>query len=877
MRRYCFLMLFTASLSNAAEPGVDFFENKIRPVLVEHCISCHGEKKQSGGLRLDSKQATLKGGDTGPALVAGKPKDSLIVKALNHVDDLKMPPKGKLPASIAADFAKWIETGAVDPRDGAAQTTGVIDWNKAKAFWSFQPVVKPPLPAATGKTPIDRFINAKLAEQGLTRLPVADKRTLIRRLTFDLTGLPPTIDEVTEYLNDTSADADAKLIDRLLAKPAYGEMQARQWLDVARYAEDQAHTFGVQPSTDAWRYRDWVIDAFNSDMPYDRFVKLQIAADLYGGDSPEELKHRAALGLFGLGAVYYKNSDAAKAAADELDDRVDTLTRGFMGLTVSCARCHDHKFDPIPTQDYYSLAGIFKSTNLAKVPLVPKAELDKINAAQKQIQDADKLLKSLLQQGKDVLAVKKVDELPAYLQAVWKLEARRMEKADAKVDEIAKAEKLDGPTLDRLAKFLKTKANTMPGLTDWAKMQPKKGETAVPAAVEALASSWRDQVKTIIKDTKHKNRNEVMNALFNDKGVFILTDTEATNAMPADQKAKYEETKAKHADLVKNAPPTPTMVHGIVEAGAADMKVFVRGNPAKQGELAPRRFLKILAGDNAPKYTQGSGRKELAEAIADSKNPLTARVIVNRIWQQHFGRGIVGTPSNFGTLGERPSHPELLDYLAAEFVANGWSIKKLHREILLSDVYRRVSTPDAKNMEKDADNKYLWRANRRRLSVEAWRDALLAASGKLDPKMGGPTTNLDSADNTRRTVYARISRHELNGLLRLFDFPDANITSERRIETTVPQQQLFVMNSPFMINQAKALATRLEKEATTEDARIQRAYQLLYARPVSPEEQQIGLSFLTSKDPDDASKNKLTRKERYYQALLASNEFMYVD
>ncbi|WP_020470542.1 PSD1 and planctomycete cytochrome C domain-containing protein [Zavarzinella formosa] len=862
----------------AADPNVEFFENKIRPVLVEQCLSCHGEKKQAGGLRLDTKQAVLKGGDTGPALIAGKPTESLMIKAIKQDGELKMPPKGKLPASVVADLTKWVETGAVDPRDGTAQAASSIDWAKGRKFWSFQPVVKPAVPAVAGATPIDRFINAKLAAQGLKPVAIADKRMLIRRITFDLTGLPPTPEEVAAYLADSSPDADAKLIDRLLNSPAYGETQARHWLDVARYAEDQAHTFGVAPSTDAWRYRDWVIDAFNEDMRFDRFAKLQIAADFLTGDTPDEIKHRAALGFFGLGAVYYKNSDAAKAAADELDDRVDTLTRGFLGLTVSCARCHDHKFDPIPTQDYYSLAGIFTSTKLDKVPLAPKAEMEKIAASQKKIQEADKLVKALLQTAKDKLAVKKAEELSAYLLAAWKLEARRMEKNDAPANEIAKAEKLDGPTLDRMSKMLKNKGANMPGLADWAKNLPKKGDKNVPDTVQALAAAWRDTVKTVMADAKHKNRNEVMNALFGDKGVFILAEGDAVSIMPPEEKTKYDGLKTEHAKLVKEAPPTPSMVHGISETNPVDLKVYIRGNPAKQGELAPRRFLKIIAGDDPVKFKQGSGRKELADAVADPKNPLTARVFVNRVWQQHFGRGIVGTPSNFGSMGERPTHPELLDYLAASFIENGWSVKKLHREILLSETYRRASVPDEANMQKDADNRFLWRSNRRRLTVESWRDALLAASGKLDPKLGGPTTNLDTPENARRTVYARISRHELNGLLRLFDFPDANITSERRVETTVPQQQLFVMNSPFMVNQARALSGRLEKEAPTEDARIRRAYEILFGRPALPEEVDIGLKYLTmTESKEEAGKNKLSRKDRYYQALLASNEFLYVD
>lgn len=859
----------------AAEPNsakIDYFEKHVRPILVEQCESCHGEKKQSGGLRLDSKAATLKGGDTGPALVPGKPNESILLKAVNHQGELKMPPKGKLPASSIAALEKWIADGAIDPRDGKSATTE-IDWNKAREFWAFKPVVMPSVPAGTQESPIDRFIAAKIREQGLSTAPLADKRALIRRVTFDLTGLPPTPTEVQAFLSDDSPKAYAKLVDRLLASTAYGEMQARQWLDVARYAEDQAHTFGVKPNSEAWRYRDWVIQSFNDDLPYDRFVKYQIAADQLLGDSPEEVRHRAALGFFGLGAVYYKNSDAAKAAADELDDRVDTLTRGLLGLTVSCARCHDHKFDPIPTQDYYSLAGVFSSSKLASIPLAPKAEVERVNAANKALADLDKKAKDLLQSERNRLTGERAEQLPRYVLAAWSLEAERLKKPDTSADTVAKKESLDGPTLDRLTRYLGRKGVST-AMNDWGKRLPKKeGPATPPDEIKKMADAFKVEVKSAIAKPMGK-AGEMVQALFGEKGVFPLPDAEVAKQMPMNKKADYDQAREKHAELAKKAPaPVPT-AHGIDEANAADMKVFVRGNPAKPGEVAPRRFLRIVAGDSAPKFSKGSGRRELAEAIADPKNPLTARVFVNRIWQQHFGRGIVGTPSNFGNLGERPTHPELLDWLAATFVAEGWSVKSLHRHILLSETYRRSSESNTASEEKDADNRYLWRANRRRLSVESWRDAMLAVSGRLDRTMGGQTTNLDAPDNVRRTVYARISRHELNQLLRLFDFPDANITSERRVETTVPQQQLFILNSQFAVNQAKALAVRLDTESKSDAERVARAYELVFGRPATNGEIELGVKFLTGPAQSGA---KLSRREQYCQALLASNEFLYVD
>lgn len=857
---------------------IAFFEAKIRPVLVENCLKCHGETKQNGKLRLDSKSGVLKGGISGPAVVPGKARESLLIKAIRHADpDLAMPSKEKkLSDAIIADFEKWIDAGAADPRDGKQPAVAEgIDWKKARAFWSFQPPKMPTVPAvqntAWAKTPIDRFILAKLEAQNLTPVRAAGKRELIRRATFDLTGLPPTPEEVDAFLKDTSADSFAKVVDRLLASPHYGERWGRYWLDVARYAEDQAHTFAVVPNTNAWRYRDWVIDALNEDMPYDRFVRLQIAADIIEKDDAARIKHLPALGLFGLGAQYYKNTDAAKAAADELDDRVDTLTRGFLGLTVSCARCHDHKFDPIPQIDYYSLAGIFTSCKLSNLPLGDSAKVKRMEETQARIKKLDADVKEFLRKEKAQRAEAKVEELPKYLLASWKYQSAKQKNPKASVNEIAKSEMVDAAVLSRCVKFVEKAP------VGFEMMR----KTNLPEQdIVAAASMMQKQVRSMIgqKGKLDKMKQELLNNLFYaDNSVFQLSDAQVRALLPDAKKKQLDEMSTMLASLQKSddAKPLP-IAHGLAETTPANMKVFLRGNPAKPGEEAPRRFLKVLAGDEPAKFTQGSGRLELANAIASRDNPLTARVIVNRVWQYHFGRAIVGTPSNFGELGERPSHPELLDYLAVHFMDTGWSFKKLHREIMLSSVYQLSSERDDKNFTIDGDNRWLWRMNRRRLDVESWRDAMLAASGKLDPKLGGPTTNLAAVENNRRTVYAKISRHDLNYLLRLFDFPDANITSERRTETTVPQQQLFVLNSPFVIETAKAFAARIQKEAPTDAERVQRAFALAFGRPASAEESQLFVSFLQGQDTEPMA-NRLSRLERVAQILIGSNEFMYVD
>jgi cytochrome c553 len=700
--------------------AAEVFEKAVRPVVSANCLNCHGPAKQKGNLRLDSRQAMLTGGDSGPAIVPGHPEASLLIKAIHYGDEPRMPPKGKLSADAIAALTRWIQQGAPwpstqTPQRAASSSPDFKITAKDRAFWSFQPIAEPDLPpvrnTAWPHMAIDHFVLARLEANGLKPAPPADRRTLIRRATFDLIGLPPSVEEIDAFLHDDSPDAFAKVVDRLLASPHYGERWARHWLDVARYGEDQAHTFQARHYPNGYRYRDWLTRAFNDDMPYDEFIKEQIAADLMGGPG---LKERLpGLGFFALGPVYY--GDPKKL--DQLDDRIDTLSRGFLGLTVACARCHDHKFDPIPTRDYYALAGVFASTDYAEVPLVPQA---------------------------------------------------------------------------------------------------------------------------VVEEAKRKQS----------------------------------------AAKTKNVSPSYPLVHALKDAPhSVTMKVHIRGSPETLGEDCPHHFLSILGGD-AKLFTHGSGRLELANAIADPKNPLTARVIVNRVWQHHFGKGLVGTPSNFGALGERPSHPELLDYLAHRFVRSGWSIKALHRQILLSASYQQSSRFDPNNFERDPENRLLWRMNRRRLEVEAWRDAMLAIANRLDLTVGGPSVELTSSKNCRRTLYAVVSRHELNSLLRLFDFPDPNITSGERTVTTVPLQQLFVLNSEFMARSAKALAARLTANPNEEDVlRIPRAFPLVYGRPATERELQLGLAFLTG-DPheiQDDGDSALTRWEQYAQVLLSTSEFLYVD
>jgi mono/diheme cytochrome c family protein/cytochrome c553 len=763
----------------------EFFEVKVRPVLAAHCQECHGAEKHKGGLRLDGRGAMLKGGETGAVVVPGKPDASPLIEAIRYEGDVQMPPKGKLKDQEIAALTDWVKRGAPwpdarpilsartvpVPKPAATQsiseaTHPVALSAKDRAFWSFQPVQNPlPPPVkdkdkAWARSPIDRFILAKLDENGLSPAPAVAKPTLIRRASFDLIGLPPTPEEVDAFVADDAPDAFARVVDRLLASPHYGERWGRYWLDVARYGEDQAHSFQPRLYPNGFRYRDWLVRALNRDMPYDQFIIEQIAGDLLEG--PERLDRLAAPGFFACGPVYYGDS----RKYDQYADRIDTLTRGFLGLTVACARCHDHKYDPIPTTDYYALAGVFSSTEYVEAPAAPKEQIEAYDKAQAAIQAKDK-------------------EIAAFLKA----EADRLKQKVAK---------------DQLKQFERTLA--------------------------------------------------------------------------AEPKTKLSKLRTELERLKKNAPPKYPVIHTLGDASRpADVPVLIRGNLETPGAKAPRRFLTILGGDQSP-FQHGSGRLELARAIASPDNPLTARVMVNRIWQHHFGRGLVASSSNFGALGEPPSHPELLDWLAHRFVASGWSLKALHREVLLSAVYQQSSRPSAEGTKKDPGNVFLWRMNRRRLDVEAWRDAMLAVAGRLDTTLGGPSVSLDEPGNHRRTVYAAISRHDLAWMLRLFDFPDPNITSGGRVETTVPLQELFVLNSEFMAASARDVTTRLMADSRTsrdDDARIRQAYLLLYGRAATDRERKLGLQYLRASEP--AGTTSPSRWEKYSHALLATNEFMFVD
>ncbi len=738
--------------------AIEFFEKHVRPVLVSKCQSCHGAKRQQGGLRLDSRAALLKGSDNGAVVVPGQPDKSLLVKVIRYDGDVQMPPKGKLPDETIAHLTEWVKMGAPWPEElvqAEALTLSVAEVRRT--HWAFQPVRKPELPAVKKtdwvKTPIDAFVLAGLERKGLAPAPTADRRTLIRRVTLDLHGLPPTPEEVAAFEMDRSPDAYERLIDRLLASPRYGERWGRHWLDVARYADSKGYVFQEERRYPfAYTYRDYVIRAFNEDLPYDQFVLQQLAADqLPLGDDKRPL---AALGFLTLGRRFLNNIH------DIIDDRIDVTMRGLQGLTVGCARCHDHKFDPISQKDYYSLYGVFASSEEPKdLPLIAKPE--------------------------------QTAELVAFEKELAKRKAEVEKYREQHKDEIAKGNR----------KF-------------------RDGLRALEAKVE----EW--QANSPIAPPR----------------AMVLID--------------------------KPMPQTP--------------HVFLRGNPNNPGPEVPRQFLEVVAGEKRQPFRQGSGRLELARAIVDRKNPLTARVLVNRVWLHHFGAGLVRTPSDFGLRGDPPTHPELLDWLAATFMDNGWSIKKLHRLILLSNTYQQASSCDPRLREMDPDNRFLGRMNRQRLDFEAMRDSLLYVAGRLDTTMGGRAVELTTQPfSTRRTVYGFIDRQNLPGLFRTFDFASPDATSPQRYTTTVPQQALFLMNSPFVVEQARYFLRRADVAGQAkEEEKINRMYKIAYGRAAEADEIALGLRFLAEvKKSAEANKTTLPLSawEQYAQVLLLSNEFAFVD
>jgi hypothetical protein len=829
------LLVFGVS-ALAQTPDTELFEKEIRPVLVEKCYGCHSSKLKTpmGGLVLDTKAGVKAGGNGGPIIVAGDPKTSRLFKALTYNEtDLRMPPTGKLPDAKIAAFEQWIAAGAVDPRvdapTGATVSTAKkgMDIETGRKWWAFQPVNTLPQPKIQNtafakqwtKEKIDWFILARLEKEKLKPSPVADRATLIERATIDLTGLKPSYTEVQAFVTDESPDAYEQLIDRLLASRHYGERWGRYWLDVARYGEDNPTSEATNPAYPfAWRYRDWVIDAVNRDVPYDKFVKLQLAGDLMPGTSRSDLQ---ALGYLGSAPIYHTDLRLSKDVIETLytdnwDERVDAVSRGLLGLTVGCARCHDHKFDPILSKDYYALAGVFASTVAAPRPT---GDVDKETEQKFMFASQRLFFLSYLANLMNNEPGTKPEEAAVKSAAFTKqmLEVR---------DSMAFLKDSHPEMLDYLNSLVKT-----PRVKPPAKPAAKPDDAAVVVAVPPAAAGGG-------RGRGGPRRNPALDLPFSqsvfDAGVWINgSDTDLT---------------------------TVDIKPGV----ARDMNILPHANVAAPGPIEPRHFLTVLSKGDTTFKQQGSGRLELANHIFSDAAPLAARVIVNRVWAWHFGKPLVATESDFGTQGEKPTHPELLDDLAARFMANGWSLKWLHREIMLSATYRQSSHPREDAEAVDATNKLLWRMNPRRLDVEAYRDSLLEVTDSLDDKTKPLSDDLDAPENHRRTVYGRVSRGRLNTVLALYDFPDPTMTAPQRELTTSPLQQLFVMNSPFIKERADDLVNVVAKDAD-DKAKIRDMYRRVLDREPSPKELDLALSYVGGG----------ANLAQYAQALLATNEVIF--
>jgi len=755
-------------------------------------------------------------------------------------------------------------------------------------FWSFRAIKDP---AIAAPSPIDALILAKLDEKGLKQAKPASKLVLIRRATFDLTGLPPTEAEIDAFLADKSPDAFAKLVDRLLASPRYGEKWGRHWLDVARYADstgaDEDHRYPY-----AWRYRDYVISAFNRDLPYNKFVMEQIAGDLMPAPDGKEVNVDGitATGFLSIGPRLIAEQDKPKMLYDFIDEQIDTTTRGILGLTVACARCHDHKFDPIATADYYSLAAIFANTkafskigtggvsDIYYAPLAPADVVLRWNVQQAKLANQRRRINAVLEQETERRQAPLRPRIAEYMMATRHPAAG-----------------LDPLVLARWTKFLTPDKDPNPLLMRWHKATAEN-EQEVALAYQhdfdvqfmdwtARTAKWNQFLSAATESTALPARPPLkdgelpfLRAVMLDKvtGPLALPDLEMAKLYSDDTKLKVAYLRAKLDDMTKDGPQEPPMACAVTEGKPVVQHVLVRGNTAAPGELVTRRFPTILAGDDQPELPPGSGRLEFAQWLASPKNPLTARVFVNRVWQWHFGEGLVRTPSNWGLVGEKPSHPELLDYLAARFIEDGWSVKKLHRRIMLSAAYQMSSDISAEAAEQDPGNRLLSHFSRRRLDVEEMRDSMLALDGSLDLTMGGTLQSgtgtdgensalrlsIDPSSSKRRTVYLPLRRSNLPSLLNLFDFGDATTTCEGRALTNTAPQALFMMNSKFVDDRSVGLATELGGHVD-----------LLYQRILD--------RLPTAAERDDALGYVAKTGERGWlslaRILLSSNEFIYVD
>lgn len=974
-RAAALVLLCLCSAARARESGdVEFFEAKIRPLLVQHCLECHGAEKQKAGLRLDSRTGWLEGGDSGPAIVPGHPEKSLLIEAVSYAsEDLQMPPKKALAPAEVELLREWVRRGAPDPREtsgeAAAPKRRRPTLDEVRAQWPFTPLAKPASAQhGEGVSVIDALVRAKHREKGLEPAPAAEPRELIRRLTFNLTGLPPTPAEIEAFLAECASDANGaveRLVDRLLASPRYGERFARHWLDVVRYVDGYERINNKETEMNQiWRYRDWVIRAFNADLPYDEFVVHQLAGDLLMRErgeaqwSPDGL---IATGVLVLGEWGRDESDLKKQQLDIIDDQIDLTSKAFLGLTMSCARCHDHKFDPISQRDYYAMAGVFASSSIFPflpdktsspdmnhLPLLPPARFDAYVATQAELKQLSDERAELQRKTLREIVAGEWPKLPAYLDACYDVaqepEAERTNAAT--LARVAAQRQLDAFKLRQLVTFLAlvpddkratprkrfvVKRNQLiagshlAGWVDAARAAQRDRAAEHARALLGLALERTEELVTELPKTVLRRRTapvfahpdaDLFEELSNpDFGLLMPeggVEQAAAPAVVTRLAAIAERAGELKQRLEKNVVFANALREGGVPdgdyAGFHDVRLHLRGSYETLGSVVPRGAPALLTAQHpSPAIPPGtSGRLQLARWIADAKNPLTARVIANRVWQWHLGRALLPSPNNFGLQRTPPANPELLDYLAVRLIEHGWSLKKLHREIVLSATYRQASRPPAASLARDPDNEHLSWKPRRRLEAEALRDAMLAASGELDPTLFGPPVLPEvpaapkmedddepdekpakpaaaaTAPRGRRTIYLAATRRDSRGFRIVFDAPDTKAPQGGRSESTVAPQALYLLNDPFVLRQAAAIAERSSREGGAEDtARLRWLYATLFGR--HPQAEEVALAreaitaFATQAGDVTPEAARVSAWAQFTHVLLAANEFIYVD
>lgn len=904
----------------------EYFEKHVRPLLVQRCQNCHGAQKQEADLRLDSAASLQRPVASGEKLVRpAEPDQSLLLKVVRRQGDIHMPPDEPLAESEIETLAKWVRMGAPWPgKDGEqpSNQSDPSDFMKARqSHWSFQPVARPPVAASQPidwiATPVDSYVLPKLNELGLAPAPAADRRTLMRRVHFDLLGLPPTRDAVESFELDERPDAYDRLLDRLLASPGYGESWGRHWLDLARYGDTKGYAFAQERRYPyAYTYRDYVISAHNSDLPVDQFIREQLAAD----QLPPRGKNEsfAAIGFLTTGRKFNNRND-------DIDDQIDVVGRGLLGLTVACARCHDHKFDPIPTEDYYSLFGVFASSKEpGDLPLIGEpqasAEYDRFQEQLKKLQDdrqaqrrqqhsqltdksrrnsTDYLVRAILGQREDLLTkisflVLNRDEFRPRILERWKAFLQQRTADDPVWGTWSELASLSESDFSAQGSAILQKRLALPAGTSSGMINPLVKDALSkepPAHPEDLAriygqvltqvyQQWLDAGGNAEADGKLPEEvRQVVQSLIAKDTPTDLPVEQIEQFINRAERNRLKELDKKIESFQATSPAAPPRAMVLVdEPTPSDPRVLIRGNPGRPGKTVPRQFLQVVAGPERQPFTRGSGRLDLADSIVAENNPLTRRVLANRIWMHHFGEPLVSTPSDFGLRCEPPPQRALVDYLAWRLSSTGWSMKRLHREIMMSAVYQQSSAISEAGLRLDPENRYLGRMNRRRLEFEAFRDALLSVAGRLDSSMGGRPVEITQSDSRRRSVYAFIDRQDLPNLFRVFDFASPDQSNERRPRTTVPQQALYTMNSEFAAEQARGLLSRPEiADLQDPRERLHALFRVALCRAATDDETATLMSFLQSAPSPSDPATKLDPWQQIGHLLLMTNEFAFVD